>query len=185
MDNTCTIMNDSENVYLSLRVHGNKIGIIFLSFFTIAILIISCFLISEIDPKETGIMALIFLLGIILFNAIPIKYLLWNIYGIESIAINSKCISYDYDYKIYKTKIQTIAFEKLELVFESVNVDPEKNTGRIIFIDYDKETNLPIEIFRTTTLLQLEDIKEINNELLNLFNNKYLEQNGYIGFSDN
>ena len=104
-----------------------------------------------------------------LFLVIPIRYLIWNLYGKENLIINSKTISYNYDYGFIRTNLKTIPFYHLGAGIELYKENKGIQEGKLILYNFRAQDNLPEIIHETTVLVNLEDVKEIDIEISKLF----------------
>lgn len=151
----------------------------------ISFVIFGCLLINT-KTKELASLAVPFLAVLLMIGYLPLKYLLWNIYGQEHIIVNTKTVSNSYNYGILKTNLNIQIFSKLGTGYEYIRTSNEgEELGSLVFYDYSKETNLPIRILETTVLISSNKLKEIDDLIWELF---YLENNlntGFIRFSDN
>lgn len=121
----------------------------------------------------------------ILFIFLPIRFLAWNLFGKESLIVNTKTISYCYDYGIIRTNLKTIHYDRLGTGFLSNRKDNEKEFGNLIFYNYNKDNNLPEVIHQTSVLIELEKLKEIDLLIQIIFENEFNEKHGFTAYSLN
>ena len=186
MKNRLDISNDGINVYAKLKVNASKKGTYLLSMLIILEIALITYIGIEIGSEEllsTGIIPILIVL--LLIVGWPVKYLLWNIYGNEEIVINTKSISWSYDYGFYKTKLHTLKYDRLGTGYERIREVDGVELGRLIFCNYNIEDNLPEHIHNTTVLLDMKEIEEINNQIDIVFKTEFLEESNFIPFSDN
>ena len=113
MSNSTIKHSDGINLYVEFSVRAKPIGKIILSIlilFTLAAFII---IFSTLDQEEIGKFIIPLSMPCFLFLVIPKRYLIWNLYGKENLIINSKTISYNYDYGFIRTNLKTIPFYHL------------------------------------------------------------------------
>lgn len=185
MNNTIEIKSDGINVYATLTVKAKKAGKISLTilvflFLTSLILIIST--LDKSDVKE-AIFPILILSAIFIF--IPVRYLIWNLFGKENIIINTKTINYYYDYGIIRTSLKTINHDKLGTGFLPNRTENEKEIGKMLFYNYNKDNNLPELIHETAVLVELDKLKEIDTLLQTIYENEFHEKHGFVGYSLN
>jgi hypothetical protein len=99
--------------------------------------------------------------------------------------VNTKTISFCYDYGILKTNLKTIHFDRLGTGFQIIREENDIEIGKLIFYNYRVKDNLPEVIHQTSVLLDNIDINEIDLEISNLFVNEFNERNGFIPYSEN
>lgn len=169
MKNKIKVVTDGINVYAYLKVNASKIGIkvlIALLLIEISFLIWASF---QIPPKELVTMIIPLIILCVFLVGLPIKYLLWNLYGVEELIVNTKSISWSYNYGFFKTKLKTITYNKLNIDYEKVNGAFKNETGRLLFYDYSKTNPLPKLIHKTTVLLSKSDVQEFDQMIMKVF----------------
>lgn len=185
MMNELDMSSDGINLYVNIKVKANKLVIRIAV--TVLILLISFILIGAIKESkdistEAGIFAII---GIFFFLYFPVKYLLWNLYGEEELIINTKSISYSYDYGWFKTKMETIEFVTLGVSLDEMRLDGKEYLGQLYFTAYDKNTQVPEVIHSTTVFLDMHQILELQLGISSLFEQSLYQERGFIPFSLN
>jgi len=126
--------------------------------------------------------ALLLLIFIIGFS---VKYFLWNKFGVEELIVNTKSISWVYDYGFFRTNTKTVKYDRLGTGFERIRGLENEELGRLVFYNYREEDNLPEFIHQTTVLLKKEEINEFDKQISNVFENEFSYKNGFIAFSEN
>ncbi len=106
-------------------------------------------------------------------------------YGQEFLIVNTKSISWSYNYGIFKTNVNTEIYNRLSLGYEKVITIDNIEMGRLIFYNYRQEDNLPEVIHQTTALLSSSDIKRLSDNIKELFISEFNWENGFIPFSEN
>lgn len=185
MNNEMNMSSDGINLYVNLKVIANKTALRILGGFMIFMIILFVtFAVKEAKDinTETGIFMLI---GVSFFLYLPIKYLLWNIYGEEDLIINTSSISYSHDYGWFKTNLETIEFNALGITLDQMRLDGKSYLGQVHFTGYDKDTKVPEIIYSTTIFLNMNQIQELQIGISSLFKKEYFEDRGFIPFSLN
>ena len=143
-------------------------------------------LVVGIDTEPQNIIVPISFISFIIFYFI-IRYFLWNIYGKENIIINNKTITYNRDFGLYQTKYTSNHYYKLDFATELVKEDNDLQFGDLVFVNYSEETQLPEVIFQTSILIELNELKKLQQEIeLHLFDiDKNKLARDYIVFSQN
>lgn len=185
MKNRINISTDGINAYAKIEVNASKIGIQILTFFVFAEIIVFLVLLIQIKPEEVVSMIIPVLIVLVIFVGLPLKYLLWNLYGNEELIVNTKSISWSYYYGFFKTNLETVKYDRLGTGYEKVRGENEEEVGRLIFYNFREEDNLPELIHQTTVLLNKDEIKEFDNKISDIFANEFLNKNGFIPFSTN
>ncbi len=169
MKNEYEINNDGVNIYLTLFVKSHPIGKILLSIFTLTLIILLIYIASTSSIKDEPQSVF----GIIIFGAfiffVPFRYLLWNLFGKEHLIINTKTLSYNRDYGIYRTNLKTKYHERLGLGIEHTRTFENIEYGNLIFNTYNKDSDLPELLYSTSINLELKKINNIENEIEKLY----------------
>jgi hypothetical protein len=182
MKKSMEITSDGINIYTTLNVKSKLTGKIILS---AMVLILFAFFVAVVSSlKEPGDAVLLFLLFLALLF-FPVRFLLWNLFGKEQFIINTKSISYLYDYGILRTNLKTVNFDKLGIDFNKVRIEKEHQYGNITFYNYRADNHLPEEIFQTTVLMDTKSKAEIEKRVFELFEGENREKFNFIGFSKN
>lgn len=185
MRNTINKHNDGINFYATFNVKANTLGKVVLSIMILLLMIVYIFIISTITKNEIREMIFPMILIFVLILVFPVRYLLWNSFGKETLIVNTKTISFCYDYGIFKTNLKTIHFDRLGTGFQLIREENDIEFGKLIFYNYRFKDNLPEVIHQTSVMLDTIDINEIDQEISNLFVNEFDERNGFIPYSVN
>ncbi len=171
MKNTIEKHFDGINIYSTLKIHASSIGKIVLTIFLLVFLGVLILVVSTIEQEEIAsvIIPIVIISAIIIF--FPLRYLIWNIYGKEILIINAKSISYYYDYGFFRTNLKTILFTRLGTQIEFVREYDGMENGRLILYNYREVDDLPEEIHRTSILIDLNLLVELDTEISELFEN--------------
>lgn len=182
MNNTIDINNDGINVYATLNVKANRTGKIALFAVIVVFSSVFIFIGSSVKTEDGKSLLFPFVLIFLLVSIIPIGYFIWNLFGNESLIVNSKTISYQYNYGIFKTNLKTINYEVLGVSFARIRTENETELGKLIFYNYREKDNLPDFVHQTSVLLPKEDLKRLENEISGLFSQ---EKPDFIPYSMN
>lgn len=185
LKNRIEISSDGINAYATISVNASPIGIRILSGLIVLDIIIVVGLLLQIKADEVISMIIPILIGLVVFVGLPIRYLLWNLYGKEVLIVNAKSISWSYDYGFFKTNLLTVKFDCLGSGYVKVMGNGEEEVGNLVFYNYRQEDNLPEFIHQTTILLNKKDIEKFDKEISDIFANEFLDKNGFIPFSLN
>lgn len=185
MKNLLIKYEDGINLYATFSVKANVTGKVILSMMILLLLTIYFFVASTITKDDLREMLIPLILIFFLIIFFPVRYLLWNLFGKETLIINTKTVSYSYDYGILKTNLKTIHFDKLGTGFQFVKEQDEIESGKLIFYNYREKDNLPEIIHQTSVILNIIDIHKIDMELSKIFANEFNEKNGFIPYSEN
>lgn len=185
MKNTVSIESDGINVYVHASVKINPFVKVFITVGAIAVFVLFTMLITHIPHREVKafiIPVLIMSFLLIYFVARPV---LWNLFGIETLIINTKTISYCYDYGILRTNLKTVKFHRLGTGYEKVRYFDKVEFGKLNFVDFKEEDNLQYQIHETTVLLPHDKIVEIDEQISEVFKREYFENMNFIPYSLN
>ena len=185
MDNNIDIQSDGINVFATLKVGASKTGIRIVSIFILTEIIIFIFLANQAFSDKDIKMFLILITIFIIFIGFPIKYLLWNTYGKEYLIVNTKSLSFYYDYGFFKTRLRTIKFRDLASGFDKIHLKDNKEYGKILFYDYNKDNNLPELIHETTVILSSDQAEKLISEIHKVFLDQYFDEMDFVSFSSN
>ncbi len=185
MENKLEMNSDGINLYLTFSVRGNKKGLIVLGLLLI-IVVFSFLYMAVHEAKEISTSnGLLMMLVLLIFMWFPVKYFLWNLYGVEHLIINTATISYSHDYGWFKTNLETIEFNALSVDLDEIRLDGKKYLGQLYFFDFDEKTKLPEMIHSTTAFLTMDQILEVQLGIASLFETSFNEERGFIPFSLN
>jgi energy-coupling factor transporter transmembrane protein EcfT len=185
MKNKLEIHNDGINVYVTLLVNSHIIGKTILSIFVI-LLIGGLVYFPTTIPKEEipSFIFPILIFGFLIFF-FPVRYLFWNIYGKENLIINTKSLSHCNDYGVFKTNLKTYPHSRLGTGFEHIRTTDNIKFGKLVFIKYNEENNLPEHLYETSVLLDSENIKLIDEEISKLYEIELNDNFNFEPFSVN
>jgi hypothetical protein len=174
-ENNSVIWNDSLNFNAILKVKSDKKVMILLGTFVFlyfSALVFLTFFVADIHSLKNYIPFIIFTIIILVF---PVRYLLWNNYGEESIIINETSLSYSFNYGILKTTYKTINFENLGISFikeragNEVKIDEfvyeDQTFGIITFYTWDTTTNSPTIIYETTVQISYDEFLAFDDKI--------------------
>lgn len=174
-ENNSVIWNDSLNFNAILKVKSDKKVMILLGTFVFlyfSALVFLTFFVADIHSLKNYIPFIIFTIIILVF---PVRYLLWNNYGEESIIINETSLSYSFNYGILKTTYKTINFENLGISFikeragNEVKIDEfvyeDQTFGIITFYTWDTTTNSPTIIYETTVQISYDEFLVFDDKI--------------------
>lgn len=185
MKNRIESSTDSINVYSKINVHASKLGLLILGLFLTAevIFVFPSLIFGGIEPSIPTI--LLMFSGLYFFFVLPLKYFLWNMFGFEELIVNTKSVSWSYNYGFYKTNLKTIVYNQLATDYEAMRGEDDEEIGRLIFINYREQDNLPEVIHQTTVLISKNDIAEIDEMISDLFVDEFLNTKKFTPFSLN
>ena len=182
MNNSADIQFDGVNVYVNLSIKVDRISNIMVAGFNIIAISLFVLLVSAVEKQEVGKFIIPFAIMSILIIFFPLRYMLWNFFGKEILIVNTKCISWAYNYGFFKTNLKKIPFRRIATSYEFVRESGGIDFGRLQFINYSPLTNLPVTIHTTSVLAPKGDIEKIQNAIEQLF---YQKDNSSISFSPN
>ncbi len=185
MKNSITIDNDGLNIYATLTVKANPIGKVVLGIIVLLLTALLLFAITNLPQKDAGQFALPLIILAAFILIVPFRYLIWNMFGKEKLLINTKSLSYSYEYGFATTGYKTIKFDSLGSGFEFVRRMKTTDLGKLLFYNYDKDTGLPILIYQTSVLVSESELGELDNEISSLFESDFYDRHGFVGFSQN
>lgn len=169
MDNVFETHTDGINVYATLKIKSSLLGRILLSICNIILICLWVTFVSSFNAQEMGKMLIpvVLMLAFIIF--LPLRYLIWNIAGREFLIVNTKSISYNFDYGIIKTNLKTIKYNRLGWSFNETSKEKDVAYGRLVFYNYSEDTDVPEIIHHTSIVLTREEIFTLETEINNLF----------------
>src|SRR5690606_13272992 len=104
MKNLATVYSDDVNIYVTAEIKSKAAGKILLGFTLVIAFGLFIYLLISFDFKEMGKASISIIFIPIFFLFFLSKYLLWNIYGQEHLVVNSKTVTYLYDYGFFRTR---------------------------------------------------------------------------------
>jgi len=183
MKNRVDVSTDGINVYAKMIVRPSRIGLYLFGSLILIELMAFIWVFAQAESVEEIIHPIVLVLFVILYFAV--KYLFWNLYGVEELIVNTKSISWSYDYGFYKTNLKTVNYNRLGTGYERIRFARGVEIGRLVFFNYRIEDNLPEFMHHTSVLISKEDLRKIEDQIMNVFDNEFNYKNGFIAFSDN
>ena len=185
MRNRVNIKSDGINVYAELTVKADAAGKIIVTTLILTFMALVTIGLSTLKQEEIGsiIIPIALLLGLII--AFPVRFLIWNMFGKEYLVINTKTISYNYDYGLIRTNLKTIKFNRLGTDFEEGQSKNGMKQGYLVFYNYREEDNLPEIIHKTTILTDYDNIRKLDQEIHSIFESGFNTENRFIPYSAN
>jgi hypothetical protein len=169
MNNTLEITTDSINVFVTAKVKADLIGKWVLTVFNIGLLIVYIAIIVNVEQSEIGKFFIPIILMFFPCVFFPWKYWFWNFFGKEFIIVNTKTITHYHDYGIVVQTPKTLTHRSLATSYELVKMEDGREYGRLHFISYDEQTDLPEKIFQTSVILSKEELESIQEHLKKIF----------------
>ncbi len=185
MNNPVEIFRNPEMLVVTIKVRSALIGKIILSLIVVvcfALVILAALGIHPAKGPGTLIFPMAFLAFVIF---VPLKMLLWNLYGKETIIVNTRSVSWTHSYGIVETRLKTQTFEALGTGFDLFRIYDGNEHGHLLFYRYDPITHLPSEIYSTNIIIPKNKLVEIDNELSDLFYHEFASGYEFIPFSKN
>jgi hypothetical protein len=184
LKNTAEINSDGINVYVTSTIQAHPAGKIILTILNLLVLSAYIYLLTTIEEKEAVQFFIPLILMFIVLIFFPWRYWFWNFYGKEQVIINTKTITYFNDYGIIITKAKTLEHDRLNTSYESVREFDGEDFGRLIFWSYDKETNLPKQIYQTSILISRKEIEEIVQNITAVYEKEFHESSLFSFFEN-
>ena len=172
MENNFILNNFNSNIEIRLGIKP-KYYAYFLLIITSFLLFLP-FLFQYNTTFENVLLTFIYLILIIF---LPLKYAVWNVLGKETLIINKKSISYSYNFGFISNNLKTFPFTDLQINFEDILINEEKNFGKIYFYENDEKTELPKLLHNTSIYISEENYHKILVEIDHIFR--------YSTFSEN
>lgn len=172
MENNFILNNFNSNIEIRLGIKP-KYYAYFLLIITSFLLFLP-FLFQYNTTFENVLLTFIYLILIIF---LPIKYAIWNVLGKETLIINKKSISHQYNFGFISNNLKTFPFTDLQINFEDILINEEKNFGKIYFYENDEKTELPKLLHNTSIYISEENYHKILVEIDHIFR--------YSTFSEN
>lgn len=154
------IYSDGVCVYVSVSVSNPFIGKLALVFANLLILTVIGLGIAWQIPA----MVICFLLLFMLLA----KYSLWNFFGQENLIINTRSVSYQNDYGLFKTRYVIKRLQSRLIISHSLY---KASPGCVLcsFGSYKQVDNTPFEIYSMTFPMTEADAKYLNTLIEKLF----------------
>lgn len=154
------IYTDGICIYISVKVTNPLVGKVVLVLANLMVLFPVILGITE------GILAMTLAFGA--FFLILLKYTLWNFWGRENIIVNTKSVSYQHEYGVFKTNYTTKSLFG-RLLIEYFDNKKEPGCVNCRFISYSEITDVPFEIYTMVFPLSQKDVDKLRTYLDKLF----------------
>lgn len=181
MKNNASVYFNGINVSVYLNIQSKLIGKIALSGLIFIVIFFFSYLLSSLDEKEliSAFIPILIVSALIIY--FPVRYLLWNLFGKETLIISRKTVSFNYDYGFYSSNLKTIPFQNLATKIEIIKEIDHVKLGKLILINYNEATDLPELLHETTILIPIEKLEEIDRFISELF---YVQEDSSMIISD-
>jgi hypothetical protein len=143
---------------------------------------------NELKGKIVVLLAHLLILAIFIFAVIEgivplaiislfiegylIKYTLWNLYGSETLIINTRTIAYHYNYGFFKTvPVTCIINKRLMLLSSSVDEELENRQLNVSLVSYN-DLDLPVEIHQLSMAIPEADANKLSVYIEQIFLDK-------------
>jgi len=167
LSNNPAIISDGVCVYFTANSSNPVLGKVLLLIADSAICIVLVFSIFE----NIGGLILASLLLVLFFG----HYTLWNLLGRENLIINTKTISYQHDFGLYKSAYTTKKINKLlEILIVNKLPEKEQNDLQLRFFSYN-DADIRVELYTTVFHISSTDAEKLNKMVNNLFIDKVTE----------
>jgi len=180
MKNVSTVYSDGINIYIAAEIKSKVAGRLLLGLTLIIAIVLFIYLLISIDFKEMGKASIPIILIPSFFLYILSRYLLWNIYGQEHIVVNSKTVTYYYNYGFFRTPLKTVFHNRLGISYRITDRFEDENFGRMIFVNYNQDTNLPEALHETAVEINEKTATEIERLLEKVVLDKFNEDRDFI-----
>jgi len=180
MKNVSTVYSDGINIYIAAEIKSKVAGKLLLGSILIVTIAVFLYLLVSVDFKEMGKASIPIILIPCFFLYFLSKYLLWNIYGQEHIVVNSKTVTYYYNYGFFRTPLKTVFHNRLGISYRITDRFEDENFGRMLFVNYNQDTNLPEALHETAVEINEKTATEIEKILEKLLFDKFNEDRGFI-----
>ena len=132
-------------------------------------------LIVNIPKDSQGDFAILFIV-IPLFTGLTLtRFTFWNLWGRESIIINTKSFSYQYDYGILTLNLKTKETNGLSWAIHDEFIDGDQTYVTVNFGTFD-EHDLEIHLHTTSLRMNLNSYIKLNDLLHELYTEEDLQQ---------
>ncbi len=182
--NKVAIRKDRKNIYIELSVDSSsaaRFGLLVLIFLITCFLFFFMFFIA--DNNDFNESFLIPFIGILAIDIWFIRSFLWNKFGKEYFIISKKSFSYYYDYGIIQTPKKSFKCNELTINVEKVFEDDVK--GKLLFLNYNEETDLREEIHPSSVVIPDSEIDYVIREIYSFLDIKIEEEKNFGGFHYN
>lgn len=163
---TFLIRTDGICVYASIGIRIALIGKIYLMVMHAAALLVIGVALKEWIPM--------LLLVALLFEGWLLKYTLWNLFGKERLIINTKSISFQYDYGFFKTDYVTREIHRM-LDIRLSETDLKSDRRYLHFLSCN-ENDIPLEIYSAALTVTEGEGERLAMQVKQLFVDTFTEQ---------
>ncbi|TCI85329.1 hypothetical protein [Tenacibaculum sp. M341] len=184
LSNKVSLRKDRKNLYIELAVSsstGARIALLALSILILLFLFYFMFFIA--DHNEMSADSFVPFLGILGLDIWFIRSYLWNKFGKEYLIISKKTFGYYYDYGILQTRRET--FKCSELSVNYVKLSENHPDGKLVFLNYNEETNIQEEIHPTSIVITNEECEYLIREIYSFLDINIEEDKDSVGFHYN
>lgn len=169
MKNTVSIHSDDRNVYLTSTLKVSHAKKVTLTIVNISLVLLHIFFIIEIELHEVKRLLIPTIVSMVVFIYFPWRYWCWSFFGQEYLTINTKTITYQYNYGIVKTHARTLSHRGLASAYTPRQAVEGEACGRLIFISEKDGSDKTEAIYETEIVLPKKDLDHLKAEITELF----------------
>lgn len=168
MKNTLDVFSDDITIYATFSIKTNWLfkGILIAIILPILSLLIMGF--YFVDPHYIGQFLIAFAFVFFFMVFLPIKYLLWNMYGQERLVITTKAIAISRSFGFWETKQQVIKYNTLRYNIESTQFFDNVEFGKVYFFDTKLETDFQSVIYESNVWAPITSLNKLIEEIANM-----------------
>lgn len=162
------IWTEGEEVHLYLPVKRelrDLLGLVALLLLTLSLFSWTAARMLPTGALMNWLFALMALAFLIYF---PIRYVVWQLYGVERIIIDTQKITYSYDYGIMRSKQGEIPYRVLGLGYQKQRGRPNE-CGNLIFYNYQLEEESVETLLATSVWVHPDLLVTLDERIHELF----------------
>lgn len=105
---------------------------------------------------------------LVLWFLFPFKYAWWNVFGKEILIINSKSISYQYNFGIIQSRLISKPYKDLTINFQNLILMNTNYFGKLYFIEENEKTGLKKVLHQTSIYISEEQFDSLSDEIFKM-----------------
>ncbi|MBP6392296.1 MAG: hypothetical protein KA175_07345 [Flavobacteriales bacterium] len=185
LQNTMRLQEHPEFVSVTLHVNAVRAGLVILGIGCGLGALVFIAIVLNTDTTKNPIALVGFAFAFFVLVLLPLRYLLWNLYGEEHIIVTTRSVTHQLSYGIYRTKPRTSIHEKLGVDLHAVDISTPTSRGTMVLSTFDNTTGLPTTILETSILLTKDELLAISTAIGRLYESAFQQEQGFVPYSLN
>lgn len=141
---------------------GGKVAAVILAMFAaLGVVAIITVLLLGAGVGALMFVVVFFIVGVML----PLRMVLWNLYGVEELIIAENSLSYGFDYRFWQSEVTTASFQQLGYATKEIRTKRKMPLVRFWLAEVVETDQVVNELYSSTLLLPQTEVARLLAEL--------------------